>query len=189
MVMAVISNMLLPAAIAAFFVMTPGLPAPDGGFWPTAQAQSLQRGPSGLPLPRFVSLKSPKVNVRRGPGQQYDIAWQFRRSGLPVEIVQEFDNWRKIRDAEGDEGWVFHRLLSGERSIIVAPWADKEGIFALRTSASNDTTIIAYLEASVISQVVRCDGQWCRVRGQGYEGWISQDDLWGVYPNEQVGGQ
>ena len=186
--MALIRNMLLPAALVAFFVAAPGLPLPDGNFWPTAQAQSLKRGPSGLPLPRFVSLKSTKVNVRRGPGQRYDIAWKFARAGLPVEIVQEFDNWRKIRDAEGDEGWVFHSLLSGERAVIVAPWASKE-TFALRTSAADDTTIIAYLEASVISQVVQCDGQWCRVRGKGYDGWIKQDDLWGVYPSEQVESQ
>jgi len=186
--MAVIRNMLLPVAIAAFFLAAPGLSAPDGGFWPTAQAQSLKRGPSGLPLPRFVSLKSAKVNVRRGPGQQYDIAWKFARAGLPVEIVQEFDNWRKIRDAEGDEGWIFHSLLSGQRSVIVAPWAGEQ-TFALRTRASDDTAIIAYLEANVISQIVQCDGQWCRVRGRGYNGWISQDKLWGVYPSEQIESQ
>ncbi len=189
--MALIRKMLLPAAFAAPLLAGLGLLVPDGDFWPTALAptalaQSLKHGPSGLPLPRFVSLKSAKVNVRRGPGQKYDIAWEFHRAGLPVEIVQEFDNWRKIRDAEGDEGWVFHSLLSGERAVIVAPWAGKE-TFALRTRASADTTIIAYLEASVISQVVQCDGQWCRVRGQGYDGWIRQDDLWGVYPSEQVG--
>ena len=191
--MAVIRKMLLQGVFAVALVVGPGVLLPDGGFWPTelatkALAQSPKRGPSGLPLPRFVSLKSAKVNVRRGPGQQYDIAWEFTRAGLPVEIVQEFDNWRKIRDAEGDEGWVFHSLLSGERSVIVAPWAGKE-TFSLRTRAADDTTVIAYLEANVISQVVQCDGQWCRVRGRGYDGWISQDDLWGVYPSEKVESQ
>jgi len=185
MAMALIRKMLLLTAVVAIFLAAPGVRAPNGGFWPSAQAQSLKRGPSGLPLPRFVSLKSQKVNVRRGPGRQYDIAWEFRRAGLPVEIVQEFDNWRKIRDAQGDEGWVFHSLLSGERAAIVAPWADQK-TFALRTGAVGDTAIIAYLEANVIAEVVQCDGQWCRVRGTGYDGWISQDDLWGVYPNEQV---
>ncbi len=188
MVMDLIRKILLPAALAAMFVAAPGQPASNGDLWPSAQAQSLKRGPSGLPLPRFVSLKAPKVNVRRGPGQQYDIAWEFRRAGLPVEIVQEFDNWRKIRDAEGDEGWVFHSLLSGERAAIVAPWAARE-TFALRTGALDDTAIVAYLEANVIAEVVRCTGQWCRVRGPGYDGWIRQDDLWGVYPNEQVAAQ
>jgi len=183
--MSLIHKSLLAAAIAFLVAAAPNLPMTGGEPWPTARAQSLKRGPSGLPLPRFVSLKPAKVNVRRGPGQQYDVAWEFRRAGLPVEIVQEFDNWRKIRDAEGDEGWVFHSLLSGERSAIVAPWAAKE-TFALRTSAADNTAIIAYLEASVIAQVVQCDGRWCQVRGQGYDGWISQNDLWGVYPSEQV---
>ncbi len=187
--MSLIRKSLLATAIAFLIAaapsLPPSLPMTGGELWPIARAQSLKRGPSGLPLPRFVSLKPAKVNVRRGPGQQYDVAWEFRRAGLPVEIVQEFDNWRKIRDAEGDEGWVFHSLLSGERSVIVAPWAGKE-TFALRTRAANDTAIIAYLEASVIAQVVQCDGQWCQIRGQGYDGWISQNDLWGVYPSEQV---
>jgi len=180
-----IRKALRPAIVAAFLVTGPGVPVPGDGSWTPAHAQTLKRGPSGLPLPRFVSLKSQNVNVRRGPGQQYDIAWKFHRAGLPVEIVQEFDNWRKIRDAEGDEGWVFHSLLSGERSVIVAPWAGKD-TFPLRSGAADDTTIIAYLEASVISQVVQCDGQWCQVRGQGYDGWIGQTVLWGVYPSEQV---
>jgi SH3-like domain-containing protein len=180
--------MLLPAVFAVFMMAGGGAIVSNGGFPSTAHAQSLKRGPSGLPLPRFVSLKSKKVNVRRGPGQQYDVAWEFRRAGLPVEIVQEFENWRKIRDADGDEGWVFHSLLSGERTVIVAPWAGKE-TFALRTSASDDTIVIAYLEANVISEAVQCNGQWCRVRGAGYDGWIKQDDLWGVYPSEQVESQ
>lgn len=186
--MSVIAKMMLVAGFTAFFAAAASLPTPDGGYWPTAQAQPVTRGPSGLPLPRFVSLKASKINVRRGPGRQYGVLWQFRRAGLPVEIIQEFDNWRKIRDADGDEGWIFHSLLSGERTAIVAPWAGEQ-TFALRTAASEQTAIIAYLQARVISQVVRCDGDWCRVRGKGYDGWIGQDDLWGVYPSEQVEGQ
>ena len=88
----------------------------------------------GLPLPRFVSLKSNDVNVRRGPGQEYDVAYTYVRAGLPVEITQEFDNWRKIRDSEGAEGWVFHSLLAGKRTALVAPW-EKSGPFAAYASA------------------------------------------------------
>ena len=84
----------------------------------------MRRG-TGLPLPRFVSLKSGTVNVRRGPGQDYDLLFTFVRPGLPVEITQEFDTWRKIRDSEGDEGWVYHSLLSGERTALVSPWATR----------------------------------------------------------------
>ena len=98
-----------------------------------AAAQDPARG-TGLPLPRFVSLKSDDVNVRRGPGQEYDVAFTFVRAGLPVEITQEFDNWRKIRNSEGAEGWVFHSLLSGKRTALVAPW-DKSGPFPAYASA------------------------------------------------------
>lgn len=147
----------------------------------TAVAQA--KGPSGLPLPRFVSLKSEKINVRRGPGQNYDIAFIFVRAGLPVEIIQEFDNWRKIRDSEGSEGWIFHSLLSGERMAIVAPW-EKQGTFASHASASEAARIVAYLEPKVIVDVTGCDGKWCGIAVGGIEGSIPQERLWGVYPGE-----
>ncbi len=88
-----------------------------------ASPATVQTGPSGLPLPRFVSLKSDRVNVRAGPGQSHRVAWVFSRAGLPVEIVAEFENWRRIRDSDGSEGWVFHSLLSGRRTGVVAPWS------------------------------------------------------------------
>jgi SH3-like domain-containing protein len=147
-----------------------------------AEGQGGMRG-TGLPLPRFVSLKSNNVNVRRGPGQQYDLAFTFVRAGLPVEIVEEFDNWRKIRDSDGSEGWVFHSLLSGKRTAVVAPWA-KEGQFATRGDAQSDAAVVAYLLPRVIASVERCTGTWCLLSGEGFEGWIEQERLWGVYPDE-----
>ena len=148
-----------------------------------ASAQNPVRG-TGLPLPRFVSLKSDDVNVRRGPGQEYDIAFTFVKAGLPVEITQEFDNWRKIRDSEGSEGWVFHSLLSGKRTALVAPW-DKSGPFAVYAKAEADASVVAYLEPKVIADVGQCNGKWCEITIKGYDGWIEQDKLWGVYPDEQ----
>jgi SH3-like domain-containing protein len=148
-----------------------------------AAAQTTGRG-TGLPLPRFVSIKSDNVNVRRGPGQEYDIAFTFVRANLPVEITLEFDNWRKIRDSDGAEGWIFHSLLSGDRTALIAPW-QAEGNIPIRTRARADAAIVAYLEPGVIATVQECDGAWCLLGIEGYEGWISQDSLWGVYPGEQ----
>src|SRR6266446_9067351 len=74
---------------------------------------------SGLPVPRFVSLKSDKVNVHIGPAKNYEVKWVYQRAGLPVEIVAEFENWRRIRDSDGTEGWVYHSLLSGKRTGMV----------------------------------------------------------------------
>jgi SH3-like domain-containing protein len=78
-------------------------------------------GKSGLPLPRFVSLKAGRVNVRVGPGEDYKVAWVFTKSQLPVEVIQEFDTWRRIRDSDGQMGWVFHSLLSAKRTAVVTP--------------------------------------------------------------------
>jgi len=149
---------------------------------PQLAAQDEQRG-TGLPLPRFVSLKSDNVNVRRGPGQEYEIAFTFVRAELPVEITQEFDNWRKIRDSDGAEGWVFHSLLSGKRTALVAPW-EASGPFPARRSANGDAAVVAYLEPRVIADVGECTGTWCLISVQGHEGWIAQERLWGVYPDE-----
>ncbi len=142
---------------------------------------------TGLPLPRFVSLKSGNVNVRRGPGQEYDVAFTFVKEGLPVEITQEFDNWRKIRDSEGAEGWVFHSLLSGKRTALVAPWetSGDSGPYAVRADPEAESAVVAYLAPRVIANVEKCRTSWCLVSGNGYRGWIEQDRLWGVYPNEE----
>jgi SH3-like domain-containing protein len=147
------------------------------------EAQDKTRG-TGLPLPRFVSLKSDNVNVRRGPGQEYEVDFTFVRADLPVEITQEFDNWRKIRDSEGAEGWVFHSLLAGKRTALVAPW-DKGGPFPAYVRADAKAAVVAYLEPKVIAAVEQCTGTWCEISVKNYDGWIEQDRLWGVYPDEE----
>ena len=92
-----------------------------------AGAEPQSTGASGLALPRFASLKSDRVNLRQGPGTDYPTAWVFRRAGLPVEIVKEFESWREVRDAEGTTGWVLGSMLSGRRTAVVLPWELKAG--------------------------------------------------------------
>lgn len=148
-----------------------------------AAAQPLRIGPiSGLPLPRFVSLKSDQVNVRRGPQETYDVAWTFVKVGLPVEVIEEYDTWRKIRDSDGAEGWVFHSLLAGKRTALVGPWLTEP--VELRRSPQADATVVARLEPKVLGDVLACQDNWCRLRGPGFDGWLPQDRLWGVYPGE-----
>lgn len=149
---------------------------------PTA-AQTTKTGASGLPVPRFVSLKSDRVNVRLGPSRDHEIGWIFVRTGLPVEVIQEFENWRRIRDSEGAEGWVFHSLLSGRRTALVTPW--QEGVSsAVRTDADAQSRVTALLEPKVLATVSECAGNWCKVSGKGWSGWIEQAKLWGVYKAE-----
>ncbi len=150
-----------------------------------AFAQATKTGASGLPVPRFVSLKSDRVNVRIGPSRDHDIGWTYVKAGLPVEIIQEFENWRRIRDWEGKEGWVFHSLLSGRRTALVTPW-DENVTTPLRARSKSDAQIVAELETNVLTSVKECAGGWCRVDGEGYDGWIDQTRLFGVYPDELI---
>lgn len=152
----------------------------------SAQAQAA-KGASGLPLPRFVSLKAKSINVRVGPSLDYAIAWRYLKSGLPVEIIQEYDNWRRIRDAEGTEGWVNQALLSGERTAVAAPWMRGKGeeVFVnMRSEAQANSTIVARVEPGAVVNVGQCTGEWCRVSAESVEGWMSQSEMWGAYPGE-----
>lgn len=138
---------------------------------------------TGLPLPRFVSLKSERVNVRRGPSNEHGVAWVFTRKNLPVEIVAEFDHWRRIRDSDGAEGWVYHSLLSGRRTIIAAPWAKGQTIGLMR-EASTSAAVVANIASGAVGNLKSCDGKWCEAHFGDYEGYVPQDRLFGVYPGE-----
>ncbi len=140
---------------------------------------------TGLALPRYVSLKSDRVNLREGPSKDHRTTWVFERAGLPVEITAEFDTWRKIRDSEGTEGWLLHSLLSGRRTTLVAPWK-KDVVLPLRANAATDGRVVANLQPGVLGNVKKCDGTWCRIFGDGFDGYMRQTDLWGVYPDEHV---
>jgi len=154
--------------IAALFVAAP----------PNLRAEAA----SGLPLPRFVSLKGSPVNLRIGPGVRYDIDWVFVQSGIPPEIYQEYGNWRRVRDWEGTSGWIYGSLLSGRRTAVTAPW-NRENI-ALRKNPTVDSPATAWLEPEIPVKLIGCDGQWCRVAVDSMAGFVKQIRLWGVYPGE-----
>jgi SH3-like domain-containing protein len=140
---------------------------------------------SGLPIPRFVSLKSDRVNVRAGPNKDQDVRWVYTHAGMPVEITAEFENWRRIRDWEGAEGWVYHSLLSGKRTAVVRPGAGVD-LVPLYRSADVESAVVARLQAGVLGTLKSCDGQWCQFAGKNFSGYVRQDRLWGAYPNEKV---
>jgi SH3-like domain-containing protein len=147
-------------------------------------AWAAQTGPvTGLPLPRFVSLKSDRVNLHEGPAKDHRTVWIYQRAGLPVEITAESDTWRKIRDSEGTEGWVLHSLLSGRRTAQVT---QKGGDVLLRAKPAADAKPVAKLQSGVIGAAKSCAGGWCRLIGEGFDGWIEQSRIWGSYPGEVV---
>jgi SH3-like domain-containing protein len=164
------------AAMAALFMMT--LAAG------TAQAAG-DAATGALPVPRFVSLKTDRVNVRGGPDKDHDVTFIYTRVGWPVEITAEFENWRRIRDSDGSEGWVYHSLLSGKRTAAVQLKA-KTDLAALHAKPDAQSPVTAELQSGVLASVKRCTGGWCRISGEGFDGWIEQNRLWGVYPDEKV---
>ncbi|WP_211115655.1 SH3 domain-containing protein [Arenibaculum pallidiluteum] len=160
--------------ILGLFAAPAALGAGDG-----AGASAIKR--SGLPLPRFVTLRSAEVNVRTGPGTQYPVEWVFVRKDLPVEITTEFDTWRRIRDAEGTEGWVHQSMLSGKRGVVVTGQ-----VRSLRRSPGATAAVVARVEPGVMGTLRKCQDQWCEVDLEGYRGWLNRAEFWGVYPDEAV---
>jgi len=158
-------------------------------------------GASGLPLPRFVSLKSKRVNMRIGPGRDYQVQWLYVRKNLPMEIIQEFGNWRKVRDPNGVEGWILHSLLSGTRAAIITPWemSNKDNLakkallptIDMYDSNSQNAATIARLEAGSLAKIQYCQNDWCRLQvaidnDKKISGFVPQTMLWGVYPDEKI---
>ena len=122
---------------------------------------------TGLPLPRYASLKTDRVNLREGPSREHPTTWVFQRAGLPVEITAEFEIWLKVRDSEGAEGWVLHTMLSGRRTALVAP-GKKGQSFKIYTRASADSEVAATLQSGVLANIKTCDGTWCSIYGDGF---------------------
>lgn len=163
--------------LICFFVLIFTLPAPT-----SALAQEDIFNKSGQPIPRFVSVKSDKVFVRAGPGVRYPIKWVFKKSGYPVEVVQEFDTWRKVKDHEGAEGWIHQTLLSGKRRVLIT---EEKGVVMLKKPLS-DAKPVAVLEKNVVADVDQCAANWCQAEVAGFKGWIERKSLWGVYEGEQI---
>ncbi|MBO6834799.1 MAG: SH3 domain-containing protein [Alphaproteobacteria bacterium] len=136
---------------------------------------------SGQPIPRMVSIKAAEANVRTGPGVDYPIRWVYRRLDMPVQVIAEFDKWRKIRDWEGDEGWVHFALLSSRRTVIVtAPET------TLRRLSDEASPAVARLAEGLVARVEYCEPVWCLVTVLGYDGWLKRSDVWGIEPGETL---
>lgn len=137
---------------------------------------------SGLPLPRFVSLRSDEVNLRTGPGVRYPIDWIYLRKDLPVEVVAEFEAWRKIRDWEGAEGWVHQSMLTGRRMMVVIGKETR----LLRASDADSADAVAEVAPGVMGRLMQCprNRDFCRVEIGQTQGWLRRDQFWGIYKGE-----
>ena len=176
-------SILLGTVVFALAAMDVLAVAHRGGAQAADPANTALRKGSGLPIPRFASLRSDEVNVRTGPGTRYPVDWVFKRKLMPVEIVAEFENWRKIRDWQGASGWVHQSLLTGKRSFIVAAH-----IANVHKTPGTQAEVVARLEPEVMGEIRSCQGEWCRVKvaNASVTGWIERTDIWGVYRSEPV---
>ena len=136
---------------------------------------------SGLPVPRFVSLKSDVVNMRVGPGHEYPLQWVYVRKNLPLKVISEFDVWRKVVDHEGVTGWVHGQLVSLKRYGVITSSNAK-----LRAEPGTEAAVTAVAESGVLMEVQYCEGNWCRLGSDIAKGWLERDRFWGVLPEEEL---
>jgi SH3-like domain-containing protein len=136
---------------------------------------------AGLKVPRFVSMRPDKANLRAGPGSQYPIDWVLMRKDMPVEIIQQFDTWRRIREWDGTTGWVQQHMVAGKRSVIVTG-----AVRTLYKAPDPASSVVARAEPGVIARLLECRGPWCRIDAGDAAGWVRRTDVWGVYPDENI---
>ena len=147
--------------------------------WAASSENENDPATSGLPVPRFAALRSGEVNMRTGPGTRYPIEWVFIHQGLPVEIIAEYEIWRRVREPDGTEGWVHKISLTGKRSAIVTG-ASRD----LRHDHDDKASVVAHLEVGAIGQLISCNPEWCKLKFNGIKGYLRKKDFWGAYPNE-----
>ena len=136
---------------------------------------------SGLPVPRFVSLKSSKVNMRVGPGREYPLDWVYIRKGLPLKVIAEFDVWRKVIDHEGETGWVHSQLVSLKRQAIVT-----DAFIKLRRKPNLGAQAVAIVEKDVVMEIQFCEEKWCKLASAHVKGWAPRNSFWGIMEGEKL---
>ena len=173
-------------------VRLPIPPIPPAAPPATASAAPVTKAPvqdpnkgvvTGLPVPRYVSLRADIVNLRAGPGTRYPIDWVYKRAGMPVEILREFDVWRLVETPDGEKGWMHEATLVGRRDVVITG-----GRQTLRAEATDSARPVAELEPGVIAHLLSCaaGATWCRVQVGDYRGWLPRLDFWGTLPNEAI---
>jgi SH3-like domain-containing protein len=136
---------------------------------------------TNLPVPRYVTLKTNEGNARRGPGLSHRVDWVFTRAGLPLRVTAEYENWRRVEDAEGVGGWVHYTLLSGVRSVLIT-----QDMAEFHSDPDPAATVVVQAEQGVVGKLLECTPDWCRVGLDGYKGWVQKSAIWGADPGELV---
>jgi SH3-like domain-containing protein len=161
----------LPALLAAALLASP------------ATAAEFADGTTDLPKPRFVSIKRGSAMMRTGPGERFPIKWEYKRPGLPMEILKEYEIWRQVRDPDGEIGWMNKALLTGTRTGIV-----KDDVRLLYVAPAMNSRIAWRIAPGAVVTITLCEDLWCRVSKDGRSGYILRSQMWGTYPREKIEG-
>ena len=147
----------------------------------TAQEVKLTIRGSGLPVPRFVSLKFNETNLRVGPGSEYPVIWQYRQVGLPLLVDAEFGVWRKVRDADGTTGWMHGAGLSLRRMAFIHTSMAK-----IYQRDNSESRVVAVAEKNALLKLESCPKNWCRVTTETVRGWVQRAAIWGVLKDDSL---
>lgn len=148
---------------------------------------------TGLPIPRFVSLKAAETNLRKGPGAKYPISYVYKRKGYPMQVIDEFENWRKLKDKDDAEGWVHENLITGARNVEIVNNKYYNAVLDYPKIA-NELILFRYpdekshamlrAEIGAIGALKSCNQEWCKIRFADTSGWVRKINLWGVTTDE-----
>ncbi len=152
-----------------------------GGEGADCPAGVKQQTPSGYCVPRYLSLKRGEVFGRKGPGKDYATLWVYHARGLPVQVVDETSDWRRICDPDGGAVWVASAMVDGRRTVM----ATGAGAVALRSDPSDSAGAAAYLRPRAVADLGRCKAAWCEVSADGARGWVKSSEVWGLAPQAQ----
>ncbi|MBQ7659469.1 MAG: hypothetical protein IJS26_01820 [Alphaproteobacteria bacterium] len=153
-------------------------------FFAVAKAEVSDSSESGLSLPRMVSIRADNINARSGPGTKYPIEWIYKQKGAPLEIINEFELWRQVRDWEGSVSWIHKTRLSGKRFVkVITPGENN-----IYNNSHYDSRVIAKVEDGVVGEIKKCPkkNEFCLIKFETIEGWVSKKNLFGVYENEVI---
>ena len=154
--------------------------APQGMATEEANIVTIEMGPvTNLPLPRYVSLRSSEINVRRGPGLDYRKDWVFRQAGMPVRVIEEYGDWRRVVDKDDAGGWVYHAMITGRRTVLII--GDN---VLFREKPTEIAAATAKAEQGVVARLRACAVDWCEVEAEGHRGWVPKGMIWGVDAEE-----
>ncbi|HVM98701.1 MAG TPA: SH3 domain-containing protein [Caulobacteraceae bacterium] len=140
-----------------------------------------QTTPSGYCIPRYVSLKRGEVFGRKGPGKDYATVFVYHAKGLPVQVIDETTDWRRICDPDGAALWVASPMIDGRRTVM----ATGATAVALRTAPQDTAAAATFLRPRAIAALGRCKGDWCEVEADGARGWLKSSEVWGLAPQAQ----